>query len=150
MGIAEFQSAISAFTHLSADTSVFLYHFENHLKYSDLTQLLLDSLDSGQFRATVSVVVIAEILAGPYRTGDVGIAGEYLRAFRLIRNLTVAEVSQPIAIRAARLRGELGLRLPDAIVAATALEAGAGALVTNDRVFRRLSDLPVVLLDDYS
>jgi len=45
---------------------------------------------------------------------------------------------------AARLRASLGLRLPDAVQAATALELGAVALVTHDRDFSRLKGLRVI------
>lgn len=56
-------------------------------------------------------------------------------------------VSQDIAVMAARLRAGTGLRLPDALQAATALEIGAVALVTHDRDFSRLTGLRVILGD---
>ena len=50
---------------------------------------------------------------------------------------------------AARLRAIIpGLKTPDAIHAATALIHGCVMFVTNDTVFRRVPNLPLVLLDD--
>jgi len=49
-----------------------------------------------------------------------------------------------VAVTAARLRASLGLRLPDAVQAATALELGAVALVTPGRDFSRLKGLRVI------
>lgn len=49
---------------------------------------------------------------------------------------------------AARLRAEIGLAVPDALHAATALRADCALFVTNDTDFRRVHDLPVVVLDD--
>jgi predicted nucleic acid-binding protein len=49
-----------------------------------------------------------------------------------------------IAATAARLRASTGLRLPDAIQAATALEISAAALVTHDRDFSKLEGLTIL------
>ena len=53
-------------------------------------------------------------------------------------------ISLEIAKTAARLRAACGLRLPDALQAATALECQAAALVTFDRDFSRLSGIKVL------
>jgi predicted nucleic acid-binding protein len=45
-----------------------------------------------------------------------------------------------IAARAAQIRATHGLRTPDAIHAATALQSGASGIVTNDAGFRRLEN----------
>lgn len=49
---------------------------------------------------------------------------------------------------AARIRAETGLATPDALHAVTALGAGCTAFITNDTDFRRVDDLPIVVLDD--
>lgn len=48
----------------------------------------------------------------------------------------------------ARLRAATGLKTPDALHAATALQADCALFVTNDSDFRRVPGLPVVILDD--
>ena len=47
------------------------------------------------------------------------------------------------------MRAEYGLRTPDALHIATAIEAGAQAFITNDRSMRKVSQLKIVMLDDY-
>ncbi len=63
---------------------------------------------------------------------------------------TLADVTVSVADRAAWLRTH-GLRMPDAVVLATAVVHGNDAVLTNDPTLRR--DIagvpPVVLLDDY-
>ncbi len=49
---------------------------------------------------------------------------------------------------AARLRAETGLKLADALHAATALRASCELFVTNDADFRRIEGLSTVVLDD--
>jgi predicted nucleic acid-binding protein len=53
-------------------------------------------------------------------------------------------------VRAAHIRGKYSwLRTPDAIQLATALEHGAGVVITNDEKWRRISELPTLVLKDY-
>lgn len=61
-------------------------------------------------------------------------------------NLDIQDLTPGIATEAARLRARFGLRSPDAIHAATALAAGAGHLVTNDRDFLKVEPGVEVLL----
>jgi predicted nucleic acid-binding protein len=52
------------------------------------------------------------------------------------------------AEQAARLRAVYGLRLPDALQIAFAVESGCQAIVCNDHSMRRVTELPVLVLDD--
>lgn len=68
-----------------------------------------------------------------------------LRYEKTLEAVEVVPLLQSIAATAARLRASTGLRLPDALQAATALEIGAAALVTHDRDFSRLTGLRILL-----
>ncbi len=57
-------------------------------------------------------------------------------------------MTRETARRAAGIRAEHGLRMVEAIVAATALEAGCTALVGNDRALRRLPAPTYLHVDD--
>ncbi|HEV3344661.1 MAG TPA: PIN domain-containing protein [Pirellulales bacterium] len=58
-------------------------------------------------------------------------------------------ITQSALREAARLRATIpALRTPDALHAATALISGSACFVTNDKTFRRIPGLPVILLDD--
>lgn len=74
----------------------------------------------------------AEVLVAPLRKGDE--LGLQVDAFIDALPLTVEPATREICRRAARLRAEHGnrLRLPDALVVATALELDAHALITTD------------------
>ncbi len=92
----------------------------------------------------ISTIAIAEVLAGPFRHGQHVLAKRYEPA---PRGFEVVPVSQDIAVTAARLRAATGLRFPDALQAATALQIGAVALVTHDRDFAPLEGLRVLMGD---
>ena len=49
---------------------------------------------------------------------------------------------------AAKIRAALNLRTPDALHAATSIQERCSLFVTNDSTFRRVSGLPVVVLDE--
>jgi len=74
----------------------------------------------------------AEVLVGPFRQGANAVAkvDEFLAALPA----RVSPATREIAATAAKLRAQHGtkLRLPDALVVATAVELGAALLLTTD------------------
>jgi predicted nucleic acid-binding protein len=68
-----------------------------------------------------------------------------LRRYRsLLESRQVVDLDADIAESAARLRATLGLKLADAVQAASALAVNAVAVVTHDRDFSRLTALRVL------
>lgn len=122
------------------DTNVFLNvknREEPHYSYS---KSVLDSIDDGLNKAFVSTVVIAEICTGYYLTHEIEEKKEFLLHLLSSENYTIVDVSTTIADEAARIRSETGLRLPDAIIAATGTLAKAKYVVTNDtEAFKKAS-----------
>jgi predicted nucleic acid-binding protein len=57
-------------------------------------------------------------------------------------------ISAMVAEDAARIRATYGLRLPDAIQMAFALDAGCEAIICNDQSMRRVTELLILILDD--
>jgi predicted nucleic acid-binding protein len=57
-------------------------------------------------------------------------------------------ITQSILRVGAQLRATTSLKTPDAIHGATAMQAGCALFVTNDRRFRNIAGLSVVVLDD--
>ena len=83
----------------------------------------------------VSVITEMELLAWPTLTDD---EEKKVRAF--LGRVTVCELTPAIRARAVSLRRAERIKLPDAIVCATAMEHGA-ELWTNDARLSRLSGL---------
>ena len=84
----------------------------------------------------------------PLRLGNTDLAQEYHDILVIRDDYILVEISTDIAISAAAIRARHSLRTPDALHAATAIHAGCDAILTNDRVFRRVQDLNVLVLDD--
>jgi predicted nucleic acid-binding protein len=81
----------------------------------------------------VPASALAEALVSPARNGESSVMA--IREFIERLPLVVAELDIEIAVVAARLGARHGqkLKLPDALVVATAIQKGAGVLVTTDR-----------------
>jgi len=83
----------------------------------------------------VSVITEMELLAWPSLTSE-----EEKKVREFLQQLVVCELTPPIRARAVELRRVHQLKLPDAVVCATALEFGV-ALWTNDKTLAKVSEL---------
>ncbi len=95
-------------------------------------------IEEGRLQAVMSTLVLTELLVPLHAAGQKQQAEELKRRLCTFPNLSVMTMTAKIASTAARLRPLHGLRTPDAIHAATALETSAEAIITNDRDFPRL------------
>ena len=90
-----------------------------------------------------------EALVKPLRDGNTEIEMQYRELFEA-GGVRLLDPSYQVFEDAARLRASTRLRTPDAIHAATALRARCALFVTNDTDFRRVRDLPLAVLDDFT
>jgi predicted nucleic acid-binding protein len=126
---------------LMIDSAPIIYHLEGHLSLGPRFLPVFEAHAAGRLRFAVTTITIAEVLTGPLSAGDEALARRY-RA--VLESWRVVPLDADIAETAARLRATLGLKLPDAVQAASALAVNAAALVTHDRDFDRLGALRVI------
>lgn len=123
------------------DSAPIIYVLEANARFAARFAPLFQRHAQGEIELAVSTITIAEVLTGPLKAGEEALAKRYRAALEAWR---VVEVTADIAESAARLRGAFGLKLPDAIQAASALAINAEALVTHDRDFSKLRGLKVM------
>ena len=126
------------------DTAPFIYVLESNSKFADQFAGMFEAAAVGELHIALSTITLAEVLTGPFKAGRTALAKRYEKALSTYR---VIPVSAPIAALAAHLRAQYGLRLPDAIQLATALDIGADALVTHDRDFSQVAGVKVLTGD---
>jgi predicted nucleic acid-binding protein len=126
---------------LLVDSAPIIYVLEDHPKLAPRFRLLFEEHAAGRLRFTVTTITIAEVLAGPIGAGDDALARRY-RA--ILESWRPVALDVDIAESAARLRASLGLKLADAVQAASALAVNAAALVTHDRDFSRVRSLRIL------
>ena len=130
------------------DTSAIIYAVERVEPYPTASRLLWDALTAGTLAIVTSQMALLEVLVKPIRNGDQYLATRYRDILLTATGLDCRPISLTVLEQAANLRAGHGLKTPDAIHAATALEAGCAMFVTNHPSFRRVPGLNVVVLDE--
>jgi predicted nucleic acid-binding protein len=130
------------------DTNVFIYALEAFPEYVEVTTELFAALDRGQFQAVTSELTLAEALVKPIMDNDPALKSIYDQALQTSKFLHVVPVNRRVLTLAAEIRASTGLRLPDAIHAATSKLASCETFLTNDTQFRSVIGLPVVVLSE--
>lgn len=126
---------------LLVDAAPIIYRLERHPVFAKRFAPVFDLQTAGSVRFAVTTIAVAEVLGGPFKKGDEALARRYRT---VLESWRVVELNADLAESAARLRGPLKLRLPDAIQVASALAINADALVTHDRDFSRVSALRII------
>ena len=126
---------------LLVDSAPIIYTLEANERFAQRFAPLFQRHAMGELLIAVTTITIAEVLTGPLKAGEEALAKRY-RA--VLDAWQVVDFTSDIAESAARLRGTYGLKLPDAIQLASALEINAHALVTHDRDFAQVRGMRVL------
>jgi predicted nucleic acid-binding protein len=128
------------------DTNVFVYALEGYDQYRLPLSTVFEQIDRGSLQAVTSELPLAEVLVKPLSDRNPEREAAYHGALRPSACLHLMPVTRDVLVVAARLRAEQGLKLPDAIHAATAQLTGCQQFLTNDSRFKTLPGLTVILL----
>jgi predicted nucleic acid-binding protein len=130
------------------DTSVWIYHFEQHPKLAGSAGRVIESLEAGKFRGVASELTLLELTVRPLQLGRQDVADDYEVLLGYFPNLELQPISRDVLLEAAALRARHRLRTPDAIQIATGMRYGATLAVTNDEAWRGLSLIETMILSD--
>lgn len=130
------------------DTGPVIYFVEKNPIYLAKVRPVFTRIDSGGLTAVTSPITLSECLVHPYRLQQ----AEGIAKFRDLivngGNVNFVLLDDAIADKAAELRAQHNLTLPDALQAATALQAGCSAFLTNDPILKRVAGIDVIVLDE--
>jgi predicted nucleic acid-binding protein len=129
------------------DTSAAIYFLELPAgdQRHEAIKALVRRAEQGRMRIIMSTVSFTELLVGPIKRSDaVGEANVVLFSSRLCE---LAAVGPTTAYVAATLRARHGLRTPDALILATAIEHGVDAVIGNDAAWKRVGELRFLHVD---
>ncbi len=127
------------------DTNVFIYALEAYAEFASELTSLFAALDRAEVQAVTSELTLAETLVKPFMDRREDHARAYQEALRTTGGLLVRPVTRDVLVEAARVRATSGVRLPDAIHAATAALERCEVFLTNDQRLRGLAGLSVLL-----
>jgi predicted nucleic acid-binding protein len=129
------------------DSSLFIYHLEDHPRYAPLTEIIFSAVEKGSVKGITSYLSLLEILVKPKTEGLLQAARDYEYFLTTFPNLTFFELGLDVARKASDLRASDRIKAPDAIQIATAIIHGANAFLTNDKIFDRVKGIEILILD---
>ena len=126
---------------LVIDSAPIIYVLGDHPSFASRFMPVFERAEAGEYELVVTTITLTEVLTGPLRQGDESV-DDYRNTLTSPPVWRVVDLTADIAHRAARIRGRTGLRLPDAVQVATAIETASMGLVTHDRDFSALDRSP--------
>ena len=147
MGLERLRLFLRRHRRIALDTSVFIYQLEANARYLALADVVFAWVERAGREAVTSTITMTELLVPSYRDHDERRVDEFYGLLSTYPNLRWIAPDLETADLAARLRAAYRLRTPDALQAATAIQANATGLVTNDPVLARVDELDVAVLD---
>lgn len=149
-GAANLLSAVLASGAFLADTAPVIYRLERAApsRFTRAIDPLFDAVERGDLGCIISAVVVAELFIKPRRTGPVAVAA--VDAFLGQPAVGIVDLGERIAREAAGLVADRSVpRLPDALIAATALDLGL-PIITGDRHLARSGAVEALLVADFA
>jgi predicted nucleic acid-binding protein len=113
------------------DSMLFIYHFDGHPRFGSVVSGILDRMEARGDALCTSAFGVAEVLAGPWRTGALDLVERY-KKFLKSPGISLIDFGFGAASRFAEIRGRLRVSPPDAIHLACAAEAGVDLFLTHD------------------
>ena len=141
------QLVIPSGSKVYVDTAVLIYTLEGNTDYFALLKPLWTKFQAREIDLISSELILMEVLVLPLRNNDISLVSDYEQLL-LNSAMQLIPINQSILRQAANLRATTYLKTPDAIHAATAISVNCDLFITNDKSFRNLSDLPVVILSE--
>ena len=130
------------------DANCVIYSVERIEPYDALLMPLWQAAAESRLSIVTSELTLLEVLVRPIRDQNEMLMSAFRAFLTGTRELSMIPVTTTILEQAAHIRAETGMRTPDAIHAATAIETQASLFVTNDPGLRRVSVLGVSVLSE--
>jgi predicted nucleic acid-binding protein len=145
LGLERLRAFLGRHRRIALDTSIFIYQLEASPRYLALTDHIFSWLERPRSTAVTSTITMTELLVQPYRDSDEQRVDEFYGLLSTYPNLDWLAPNLEIADLAALIRAIHRLRTPDALQAATAVQAVATGLITNDPVFERVKGFETLI-----
>jgi predicted nucleic acid-binding protein len=149
LGIDALRGFLRRHRRIALDTTVFVYQLDANPRYVQLANAVFSWIERPGCEAVTSTITMTELLVQPYRERDESRADEFYALLSTYPHLEWIAPNLEIADEAARLRAIHRLKTPDALQAATAMQAGATGMVTNDPAFNRVGAFEIAILDEF-
>ncbi len=131
------------------DTAPIIYFIEKHQRYLKVVRPVFVEIDAGEIEAITSTITLLEVLVHPFRQKNETLVEKYREILLYSEGLTTFEIFHEVSEMSSKLRAKYSIRTPDAIQIAVGILYGASKFLTNDPDLKRVSDIKVLVLDDF-
>jgi predicted nucleic acid-binding protein len=149
LGMTDASEVLKNISLLGIDTAPVIYFVERHPKYVTLVHQIFGMIDQGVVTGISSVITLAEVLTLPCKAENANLKLKYQNLLLNSKNFNLIPVDAIAAQLAAELRAKYDLRTPDAIQISVSINAGCQAFLTNDTLLKKVTEIKMLVLDDY-
>jgi len=139
---------LSGCSSIFLDTAPFIYLFEDHPEFGKPVASFLRSCSEKNIAIVTSVVTYIELLTLPTRENKTELVKQYHHLLTESPEITLLPIGLTPAREAVRLRADHGMKTADALQIASAVCHGVDMIVTNDKDWQRIPDLPIVQVEE--
>ena len=115
---------------VNLDTNIFLAVKNKEPDY-EYCERIIDEIEDKKIDSIMSTIVLAEILVGFFQNNEKDEASRF--ASSALLNYDLISVDQDIAQKAAYIRAQYNIKLPDALISATTILSESDFFITNDK-----------------
>ena len=146
----EIIKVIETHERIMVDTAPIIYHIEEKGILGKVSEEIFKLIrDRSKHFVFSSVITFSEVLVHPLRASRKDLVNKYRSFFLMSSNFTIYSIDILIAEKAAELRANYGLRTPDALQIAIAIENNGTLFITNDKGLEKIKEVEVLVLGDY-
>ncbi len=129
------------------DANIFIYLLEGSEQFEAAMSDIRDLIADNEIQISSCDLIFTEMLPFHARKRDQD-AIEHIIGF--LSTFEITDISKQVSIHAGILRGETGMKTPDAIHVASAIQNGCDVFVTNDGGIRVPEGMLCILLSEFS
>ena len=131
------------------DTAPIIYFIEKNPRYLNVVRPVFAEIDAGRIEAITSTITLLEVLVQPIKANNRSLAEQYREVLLYSEGLTTFEILHEVSEMSSELRAKYSIKTPDAIQVAVSILYGANKFITNDSALEKVSDIDVLVLDDF-
>ncbi|MBY9005396.1 MAG: PIN domain-containing protein [Candidatus Lokiarchaeota archaeon] len=127
---------------ITLDTNIFLNVKNKEQPFYSYSNSILEEIDKekSELNAIISIISLTELSIGYYKNKEIIEKEEFISGLYSNKKYKIKDLNINIADKAAEIRSQISLKLPDCIIIATALIENSEVLITNDSEFEKKAE----------
>ena len=133
---------------IGLDTMLFIYSMEAKEPYMSMLSSIFYYIEKGLAKGVTSIITLTEILVKPIKDRNIEAVKDYKFLLNNFPNLKMVNIDPKTAEKGAELRAKYGIRTPDALQIASAIENQATIFLSNDYQLKKIKEIETLVLKE--